>query len=391
MAGPPHPTALVTRGRPSSPYTALGDTWPALALGDRSELLFHIIPVQTTDFYVDASSGKPVPFFSSESILKGAFDVKFNSSYNSFTAANLTGHFDIDPTSFAACPRSPGCSGDSKVQTATELPAAVHRRFGKDAAPPILRPTPSTPPKTLPTLPSDYIAREETQMLSNVGGEFFGDDVCCLPNTSAVNGECLITRSAKRGTRYFDHTNQRERFDDEVSGHTMVTLYGDADKDMLINITDGVETCQEYCPLLPGETLEPLALDPNATDRGPATVPTKGGKSAEKFEWIEYAKMPFGRLVKMETIDFYAALEKRGASGVTATPVFSETKLTPYGGPQSGSKNTSFSEYKGVTPPASKFAIAGISACPQSKFCQIEMWQSFRLAAGRYDAFRHYQ
>ena len=76
---------------------------------------------------------------------------------------------------------------------------------------------------------------------------------------------------------------------------------------------------------------------------------------------------------------------------LVARPLFSETRLTPYGGPQTGSKNTTYSEYVAATPPAAKFAIAGIDKCPQAKNCQIEMWQTHRLAASRYRAFYHYQ
>jgi hypothetical protein len=339
-----------------------------------SEMLFHVIPIQTTDFFVSAGTKAPTPFFSTMSVLKGAAGVAFNSSYLDFTpASNLDGQFDIDPRSFASCPLSPGCSGGDD-----DAPLTRHR-FGK---PGIVQHRAATVPgsPSLPKFSKDYTAHEETLMLSNQGGTNVGTSVCCLPTTSSVNGECLVTRSAKRGMHYYDVTNQRERFEDAVSGQTMVTLYGNVSKDMLINVTGGVETCQEYCPLIPGEGIDAFAIDPNATDMGKATI---DGERTERFQWDNFAKIPItGKLVKMQTVEFYANLETD-----RPVPVFSNTKFTPYGGPQTGSQNTTYTKYSAKTPPANKFAIAGVDDCPQAKDCQIEMWQSHRLATGRYIAF----
>ena len=342
-----------------------------------SEVLFHVIPIQTTDFFVDAGTKAPVPFFSTLSVLKGVAGVAFNSSYLDFTpASNLDGQFDIDPRSFASCPLSPGCSGGDGT------PLARHR-FGKPGI--VQRGTAPAPASTsLPKFSKDYTAHEETLMLSNQGATNIGTSVCCLPTTSSVNGECLVSRSAKRGMHYYDVTNQRERFEDAVSGITMVTLYGNVSKDMLINVTGGVETCQEYCPLLPGEGIDAFAIDPNATDMGETTI---DGKQTERFQWDNYAKIPItGKLVKMQTVEFYANLDSD-----RPVPVFSNTKFTPYGGPQTGSLNTTYTTYSAGTPPAKLFSISGVDNCPQAKNCQIEMWQSHRLATRRYIAFYQHQ
>ena len=46
---------------------------------------------------------------------------------------------------------------------------------------------------------------------------------------------------------------------------------------------------QSFCPLLPGETLDPFApIDTNATDVGAATI---NGKTVEHFEWSDYDKV----------------------------------------------------------------------------------------------------
>jgi hypothetical protein len=357
-----------------------------------SELLFHLVPMQTTDFFVDTSGGKPVPFYSSTSLFKALFDVKMNQSFLDFAVANLTGKFDIDPASFSSCRLSPGCNAQDEshrpqFRTGQAFRKPMPMQRVKSALPAV---TPIA--KLLPVISRDYVAREETRMLQNSGGTMEGDgDVCCTPSTTSINGECFVQRSAKRGTRYMDVTNQRVRFEDEISGKTMVTIYGSVHKDMLLETKGGIEYCSEFCPLLSEETLEPLSLDPNATDMGAATVPSVGGK-AERFQWFEYAKIPItGKMVKMETVDFYAQLGTMGDGAVTATPIFELVEATPYGGPPTGTQNTTYSHFVSGTPPAAKFDIHGIDTCPQAKNCQLEMWQAFRLAAGRFDAFYYYQ
>ena len=134
---------------------------------------------------------------------------------------------------------------------------------------------------TVPAFSTDYVAFEETTVVSNTNGEVVDDQVCCIAaqSTSKGNGECLVSTGAQKGNRYRDVTNQRDRFEDQVSGLTNVVIYGnntpgapgDGGMDMTINVTNGVETCAHFCPLLPGEGLDVLALDPNATDVGAVT------------------------------------------------------------------------------------------------------------------------
>lgn len=48
-------------------------------------------------------------------------------------------------------------------------------------------------------------------------------------------------------------------------------------------------TGQSFCPLLPGETLDPFApIDTNATDVGATTI---NGETVEHFEWSDYDKV----------------------------------------------------------------------------------------------------
>ena len=55
---------------------------------------------------------------------------------------------------------------------------------------------------------------------------------------------------------------------------------------------------------------------------------------------------------KMEQIEFYVT------EGNTPAPLFSETRLEPYGGPQQGSVNTTYTKFNVGHVPASKFQIA---------------------------------
>jgi len=356
-----------------------------------SELLFKTIPLQTTDFFVDSSGTAPLPFFSTmdpvgQSGPFAAFNVHFNESYLDFAAANLTGHFNIDPTSFATCPTSRGCTGANQKNTFGSKLQFRPRQTSTKAA----QPTSSK----IPTLASDYVAHEETVMLSNSGGVFYGTDVCCSPTTTeTVNDECLVTRSKKSGVHYVDVTNQRERFEDAITGKTMVTIYGQLvngsstnNMDMLINVTNGVETCESFCPMLDGEYLQPLSLDPNATDQGQEQLHWNGMTiPAEHWRWSNYDNVPIVGKKKMEQVEFYVT------EGHAPAPLFSETRLEPYGGPQTGSVNTTYTKFNVGNVPASKFNIAGMKTCPQAKNCQIELWQSFRLARRAYDSFYYHR
>ena len=237
----------------------------------------------------------------------------------------------------------------------------------------------------MPVFASDYTAVEATTLVSNTNGEVVDGQVCCIAadSTSKGNGECLVSTGAQRGNRYRDVTNQRDRFEDHVSGETHVVIYsnstpgapGDGGMDMDINITNGVETCASFCPLLPGEGLDGLALDPNATDLGAVTWQ---GQPAEQYQWIEYDKVPIVGKVKMATVDFYT--DNKGPSPI---PLFSLTHVTPYNGAETGTQNVSYTAFVAGAPPAAKFQIAGMAACPQSKTCQIESYQNMRLAVSR--------
>ena len=140
------------------------------------------------------------------------------------------------------------------------------------------------------------------------------------------------------GMRYFDLTNQRERFDDTVGKQVQIDFY-ELKKSILVNVTDGIETCQEYCPIDPDDKMEKFdPFDPfdKVKDLGKTSYE---GQLVEHYQWSD---MIF-KIIKMQTTDFYAAF-----SGDTATPVAANTVITPFGSAPIGSQNQTWTNWKPV-------------------------------------------
>ena len=55
-----------------------------------------------------------------------------------------------------------------------------------------------------------------------------------------------------------------------------------------------------------------------------------------------------------------------------------------------GTQNKSYTRFERGSPPAAKFAIAGIDACPKAKDCSVSTWQAHRLAARRFRAYEYW-
>jgi hypothetical protein len=352
-----------------------------------TETLFHTVPMEQTDFYVDMSTTPPTPFYSSAVIEPFGSRIGLeNSSYFQYTPGDMSTYFDIDPASISSCPMSDQC------QQSKNLPRALRNRvrYGKsyydlarekaqagDVPPTVQEPaekgTLRAGNTTLPTFAKDFTAYEASAQVINQGGTTSKTgDTCCSVDVP----QCQVQTSALEGTRYFDYSNQRVRFEDKLSGQTIVYLFGTEHKEILVNMTAGVETCQEYCPIDPQEPLYPMEMDPEAVDMGPATIK---GVGVEKFEYYD----TIFKVIKMETFDFYVDISGSG----DAKPVFKTSVLTPFGGPPIGTSNETFTQYVAGPPPASKFQIAGLDICPMSSNCGSSTFQSHRLAAGRHAAF----
>ena len=242
---------------------------------------------------------------------------------------------------------------------------------------------------------------------------------------------------ALKGSKYFDYTNKRVRFEDELAGQvrlcwrtphalplpssdtsrpppqTTVDDYAAA-KSYLVNVTGGVETCQEYCPIAQEDIdlFGPFGIPDDAKDLGTATIegvtagappppprslathaptpcpplptlsPRRPSPLPEHFQWVDTIL----KVIKMETTDFYA---KMGADG-DALPLFQTTALTPMGQAQIGTENRSWSNFTSGTPPAAKFNIAGVATCPMSGNCGQQSLQLRRLSNKQLHTYARY-
>ena len=226
----------------------------------------------------------------------------------------------------------------------------------------------------VPIFANDTITVELSSHLIAQGSETDGADICCDLSAPA----CQVQRGHDKSTFYRDVSHQRVR--SEHSDGSIVIDFFDSMKAVKVNITAGVETCEEYCPIPEGEILRPFGIPPKATDKGPATVL---GKSAEHYTWKDIIL----KIIPMASYDFYATVADNGAP----TPVFQSQALTPLGRlPPIGRTNVTWLNYTAATPPAAKFNIAGLDTCPHSSQCAGPGYQAHRLAAGQLRSFEHY-
>ena len=155
-------------------------------------------------------------------------------------------------------------------------------------------------------------------------------------------------------------------------------------KSMLINVTAGVETCQEYCPIDPDDKLEPFdPFDPfdKTKDLGKTTFE---GKPAEHYQWKDIIL----KIIVMSQTEFYADITNPKA----AVPLFSMQELTPFGQkPPIGTTNQTWSDFTPGPPDAKKFAIAGMATCPRSGNCGQQSKQIHRAALRQFHTFARFQ
>ena len=117
-------------------------------------------------------------------------------------------------------------------------------------------------PKTA-SWPADWTATETANMVINQGGvpSKDGSEICCQSDFST---QCQVQIQYQSGVRYYDHTNQRSRFEDPING-IEVDDYK-AHKAMLVRTT--ALTSLPCCPIDPRDTLDAgktVFLDDNAT------------------------------------------------------------------------------------------------------------------------------
>ena len=375
-----------------------------------TETLLHVVPMQTTDFYVDMSTTPASPFFQTNEIKPFNRPVGFeNVSYLQYKPMDVSEYFDLDPVSVSNCTMSKQCNQNQElralsptmhahvtfaptlyeaVQKALKDPSlleAFQAEAAADAAA-IKRAerlaalTAAGKPYPMPnvTFATDFVATEVGASMINQGGHLAANgDPCCSPASGAP--QCQIQTSAFNGKRYFDYTNSRERFEDAIENEVTVDDYT-VHMSMKINVTDGVETCEEFCPIDKQDSMRPFnPFDPfdKVMDMGEVTV---DGKTAEHYRWSDKIL----KYIPMQTTDFYADISNPKA----AVPLKSAEAITPLGRkPPIGFNNRTWSGWTSATPPADKFKIAGVKTCPESNKCQSQSKQAHRMRTGQLHTF----
>jgi len=233
--------------------------------------------------------------------------------------------------------------------------------------------------KAQPTFPSDYVATEKSLLLINQGGqEDASGNFCCKKGNL---GQCQIQLEFLNGVHYVDISHNRTRFEDVTQGITFNDYNKHKSYDVVHNTTLNKDVCVKFCPLDPGETLDNLFLDPDAKDKGPTTL---NGKAVEQWEWTEVIL----KIIKMSTTDFYADQDTNPSMAI---PVFQNQRLTPFGAPQIGSENHTWTNLTAGPVDPAKFVIEGLDTCPQDPQCQEPAWQHKRLFFRQHATWATYQ
>eukprot|EP00505_MAST-04D_sp_SCG-Rhode-Island_P001192 Stramenopile-MAST_4_protein_1192 len=191
-------------------------------------------------------------------------------------------------------------------------------------------PTPPGPPGPIPTAAKEWSANvTQTVVLAN--------------------GQ---SRSAA-GTSFQSAAHNATRFDSS-QGKTIVTLYGNINKQMLV--VNG--RCQEYCPatgtffnrIQPGDGTHGNS---KAVNKGTVTI---AGKQTTDWQWKELLIV-----IPMSTMDLYLDADKN--------PVELHTEITPFGKPI-GNSTEKFLTFREGPAPEGTFAVSGIDTCQLSSGCQ---------------------
>ena len=347
--------------------------------------------------FVDFTGKAPVPFLELIAAIPstdpgGGFMTDANQSYLQFTPMDTSSYFDIDPDSYEHCEVAPQCEpqeGSKALYTGGLPPHLQYTGLRSPARVERLRhtsqPTPLAEPRagkdaTPPTIAADYTATVESYLVSPVGPvSETATHICCEPTSL---GSCQILLAHTHGLEYHDTTNQRVRTEDTMSGRVFIDFLHDHSMptvSMRVNVTHGVETCQEWCPLSPSDRVgnfTPWATRNKGApflDHGKTTILKT---TAEHYSW----KQGLIHLGVYSQYDFYA-----DTSDMSDTkPLLLREQVNMLG--RFGSdRNMTYTGFVGGTPPADKFKIAKgpNDGCPRSKNCRSTEWQAHRLHRGQ--------
>lgn len=227
-----------------------------------------------------------------------------------------------------------------------------------------------------PDFPVSWIANEE-DTLAVTQGPYINDPqgyMCCDPKTN-----CEVQTEYSNGMTYYDGVNNRTRSDG--GGQIIVTLYGDVQKEMLV---DSNLVCQEFCPTLGDFDLTPFWPDSVAdqkTIKNLGNVTVKG-VTAVHYQWVETIFV----VVKMQLTDLYVHYNDSGV----AVPVWEHDIIEPFG-QQLGTEDSVWTGFQATQPDPSLFAVTGISSCKESGNCDSVKLQMNRLRRRDFKTFLKYQ
>jgi len=346
-----------------------------------------IIPMSQNDFYVDQSTTPPTPFY--KHLLLEPFGRKLGIAttyFLDYKPMDTSDFFDVDMDP-KLCKLGSQCQQSEMAEMTTIgaserffgrtlLDAAVHAAATRSASEAILVDADPPPPPNI-TFGGDFTAGEEMLYLINQGGvSGMGRqpaDVCCVSDAS----QCQVQLQHSKGTRYFDLTNQRSRFDDDLAGSAMIDDYKLHKSYSVVSNATG-DFCTEYCPIDPQDTMRPYdpfsPFDP-IHDLGPTTI---DGRPAEHYQWKEKVI----HIITMSTTDFYADI----SDPKKAVPLMMSENLEPLGR-HIGTNNRTWTNWTVGAPPAAKFAVSGLDTCPMAKNCRSSQMMAHYLRSRHMHTF----
>ena len=350
--------------------------------------LFHIIKMDQQDWFIDQTGTTPVPVHQEEILTPfgGAPIGQSTQDFNSYKVGTPDASL-FNVVNLKTCQKSQNCNDDSNDQPTSGsffevmLPRSMkspleraHRAFAQSKTAPSMghpiKDEPSTP------WPKDWSAYESNVMVVNQGGSPDGQgNICC----STQEVQCQVQYQSQNGQKFVDFSNQRTRFDDPVNGITVNDFKAHKSLNVVHNGTHDV--CKDYCPIDKADTLSAgrsYFIDENATYMGKVAF---NGKQADEWQWKE----TIFKVITMQTSQFYG-----DSSGDVIVPIAQTDHLTPFGGPEIGQSNATWTRFTIGTPPKEKFDIVGADTCPQNPQCGEQTKQMMRLAHRMFHTYKRY-
>jgi len=206
---------------------------------------------------------------------------------------------------------------------------------------------------SVPEFAQDYYAGEFLDLDLNQGGIDTPDGACCSPNSP----QCKIQLIAEGSDNYVELSKNRTR-NDSPQG-IIANLYLQKKQMALQPDGTGGYVCAQYCPLT--DTMEPLAIKPNALHLGKHEIHQGGGgvtKSVDEYYWTDRII-----IIPLDHQSFYV-----DTSVNPPAPFYVSDAISPFG-QKLAVENTSYLQFTAGPADPKIFNISGIAACPESQNC----------------------